>query len=147
MPHITHTTKPIKESQIDRKWYLIDASKQVVGRVSTQAAGLLIGKHKVMYAPYLDTGDYVVLINANNVSITGKKAQEKTYMRFSGYPGGLKKISYKEMSEKKPTEILRHSISGMLPKNKLRKRRITRLYIYPDENHPFQDKSFEVTNS
>lgn len=142
MVHITQITKSVQGKDIKRDWHLVDVSDMVLGRVSTRIARVLSGKEKVNYVPYLDNGDYVVVINAKKVLVTGKKFREKIYTRFSGYPGGLKEISYKEMYEKNPEEIIRQSVLGMLPKNKLRKDRIKRLYIFPDETHRFQKKQF-----
>lgn len=136
----THSTKSIKGSEIKREWTLIDLSGKIVGRIAPVIATLLQGKHKVNYVPYLDMGDNIVAINAKKVIITGRKAQTKEYTRYSGYPGGLKKISYQTMMEKNPTEIIKRAVSGMLPKNKLRDQRLKRLYIYANENHPYKDK-------
>jgi large subunit ribosomal protein L13 len=140
MVNLTKITKPERQEDIKRKWHLVDMSDKVLGREATNIASLLIGKHKINYVPYLDSGDYVVVINASKVKVTGKKRKEKVYTYYSGYPGGLKEVKYEELSKKKPAEIVRHCVSGMLPKNKLRKRRITRLYIYADENHPHLNK-------
>lgn len=140
MTNLTKQTKPVKEKEIVRNWHLIDVSGQILGRVAGKISRLLQGKHKVNYVPYLDSGDYIVVINAKKVKVTGKKSQNKVYTRYSGYPGGLKTITYDKMSQKKPDEIIRHAISGMLPKNKLRDRRLARLFIFKDENHKFADK-------
>lgn len=140
MTQPTHSTKSIKGSEIKREWVLVDLSGKVVGRVAPTIATLLQGKHKVNYVPYLDMGDTVVAINAKKVIITGKKAETKEYTRYSGYPGGLRKISYQTMLDKNPTEIIRRAVSGMLPKNKLRDQRLKRFFIYADENHPYKDK-------
>lgn len=136
----THSTKSIKGSEIKRGWTLIDLSGKVVGRIAPMIATLLQGKHKVNYVPYLDMGDNVVAINAKKVVITGRKAQTKEYTRYSGYPGGLKKISYQTMMEKNPAEIIKRAVSGMLPKNKLRDQRLKRLFVFADEKHPYKDK-------
>ncbi len=140
----THSTKSIKGSEIKREWTLIDLSGKIVGRIAPTIATILQGKHKINYAPYLDMGDNVVAINAKKVVITGRKAQTKEYTRYSGYPGGLKKVSYQTMMEKNPTEIIKRAVSGMLPKNKLRDQRLKRFFIFADENHPYGDK---ITNS
>lgn len=140
MTHLTHATTAIKAKDIKRNWHLIDAGGHVLGRVASKAARLLIGKHKVNYEPHLDMGDNVVIVNCSEVVITGRKNEQKIYTRYSGYPGGLKNISYQKMKEERPYEIIRRAVMGMLPKNKLRDRRITRLYIYQDEKHPYTDK-------
>lgn len=140
MVHPTHSTKSIKGSEIKRDWILIDLSGKVVGRIAPTIATLLQGKHKVNYVPYLDMGDNVVAINAKKVVVTGRKAETKEYTRYSGYPGGLRKISYQTMMEKNPAEIIKRAVAGMLPKNKLRDQRMKRLYIFADENHPYKEK-------
>ena len=140
MVSLTLSTKPVREKDIKREWHLIDASSKIVGRLAPQIAKFLQGKHKRNYAPYLDMGDYVVVINAKKVIVSGKKADQKIYTRYSGYPGGLKEISFSKLLEEKPEEIVKRAVSGMLPKNKLRKKRLARLYVFADENHPFADK-------
>jgi len=136
----TISTKPLKLKDIKREWHLVDAADKVLGRLTPQIAKLLQGKHKRSYVPSLDMGDYVVVINAKKIKVTGKKQEQKIYTRYSGYPGGLKKIPFEKLKENRPEEIIKHAVSGMLPKNKLRKKRIARLYVFPDENHPFSDK-------
>lgn len=140
MVNLTKSTESIKEKTIVRGWHLIDATGCSLGRIATQVSKHLQGKNKVSYVDYLDTGDYVVIINASKVAIIGRKAQTETYMRYSGYPSGLKTIKFKDMLIKNPKELFRSTISGMLPKNKLRDRRLTRLYIFADDKHPFADK-------
>ncbi|MDH7476432.1 MAG: 50S ribosomal protein L13 [Microgenomates group bacterium] len=133
-------TKPIKEKEVVRDWHLIDVKGKILGRVVPQIAIWLQGKHKSNYVPYLDMGDYVVVINAQKIAVTGKKSKNKIYTYYSGYPGGLKKIFFEKMIQEKPQEIIRHAVSGMLPKNKLRDTRLTRLFVFPDERHPYQEK-------
>jgi len=140
MVNLTKQTRPVKKKEIVRNWHLIDVSDQILGRIAGKISRLLQGKHKVNYVSYLDSGDYIVVINAKKVKVTGKKSKNKIYTRYSGYPGGLKTISFKKMLEEKPEEIIRHAVSGMLPKNKLRDRRLARLFIFADENHKFVDK-------
>lgn len=140
MVTLTHTTKPVKEKDIERGWHLVDLKDEVLGRITPKISQYLQGKQKVDYASYLDMGDYVVAVNARQVRITGKKSSQKVYTRYSGYPGGLKKTTFADLLKKKPEEIIRHAVSGMLPKNKLRDRRMARLYVYPDLNHPYKDK-------
>lgn len=138
MVRISHATKPISAKDIQRAWHIIDLDGKVLGREIPRIADLLQGKHKVNFAPYLDSGDNVVIINAAKLVVTGKKAQQKEYTNFSGYPGGLRNVSFEHMMEKKPEEVVRHAVSGMLPKNKLRDRRLARLHIYADAKHPFE---------
>jgi large subunit ribosomal protein L13 len=127
-----------KADQIQHDWYEVDATDQVLGRLASQIASLIRGKNKVYYSPNLDTGDYVVVINAEKVRLTGNKELQKTYQRFSGYPDGLKTISYKRMLAEKPEEIIRHAVKGMLPKNILGRQMLQKLKIYAGENHPHQ---------
>ncbi len=119
---------------------MVDANGQVLGRLTPGIAKFLQGKHKTNYVPYIDSGDHVIVINAAKVRLTGRKDQAKEYTRYSGYPGGLKKVSFERMLAEKPTEIIKHAVSGMLPKNKLRDQRLARLYIFADEKHPYGDK-------
>ena len=135
----TTTTKVVAPS-VEQKWHLLDAQEFVVGRLATRAAELLIGKNKVSYAPLRDMGDAVVIINAPAISISGKKNVNKQYKNYSGYPGGLNLTSYEKMSKEKPEEIIRKAIMGMLPKNKLRDKRIQNLYIFKGSEHPFSHK-------
>lgn len=140
MAQATQSTKPISAKTIDRKWHLIDVKGKIVGRVANEIAALLQGKGKVSYAPYLDNGDYVVVVNASSVKLSGSKMQDKVYARYSGYPGGLKQITAGELIQRNPTRIMKEAVSGMLPKNKLRDRRLARLFVFADENHPYQNK-------
>lgn len=140
MAQLTKSTKPISAKTIERKWHLIDVKNQIVGRAANHIAALLQGKGKVEYAPYLDAGDYVVVINASSVKLTGNKMQDKVYARYSGYPSGLKQITAGELMQRNPTRIMKEAVSGMLPKNKLRDRRLARLFVFAQENHPYQNK-------
>jgi len=132
--------KNLKASEIKRDWHLIDAKDQILGRLSTQAAYLLMGKNKPYYTPYLDCGDYVVVINAQKVQLSGKKENQKIYYRHSGYPGGLKYKTASKVRQQKPEELVRHAVVGMLPKTKLGKDMLKKLYIYPESDYPFADK-------
>lgn len=128
----TYSAKP---SDVTRSWYVIDASEASLGRVATQIATLLTGKGKPMFTSHIDTGDFVVVINAGQIQVTGKKAADKMYYKHSGYPGGLRERTFTEQMEKDPTEIIFKAVRGMLPVNKLRDERLARLKIYVDAEH------------
>lgn len=128
----TYSAKP---GDVTRAWYVIDASEAPLGRVATKVATLLTGKGKPMFTSHIDTGDFVVVINAGNVVVTGNKPEKKMYYKHSGFPGGLRERTFTEQMEKDPTEIIRQAIRGMLPVNKLRDARLERLKIYVDAEH------------
>lgn len=130
-------TQPTKLKEIQRKWHLVDLRGKVLGRTAGSIAHLLRGKNKPYFVHNLDCGDYVVVINSSEVVLTGKKETEKSYTRYSGFPGGLREATVAKIRVKKPQELIRHAVSGMLPKNKLRDQWLTRLYIYPNEKHPY----------
>jgi len=132
-----------KPSEVQRKWHLIDAEGKTLGRLSTEIAKLLRGKHKVTFTPHVDGGDYVVVINADKIEVTGKKRDNKVYRHHTGYIGGLKEINFKKLQEKKPEEIIRLSVSGMLPKNKLRAPMMKRLRIFAGSEHTHQAQKVE----
>jgi len=140
MATLTQATKSAKQKEISRDWHLIDLKDQILGRSIPEVSRLLQGKQKVKYSQYLDSGDYVVIINAKYVTISGKKAEVKQYTNYSGYPGGLKTINFKDLVKKNPDKLVRHAVSGMLPKNKLRDRRLARLFIFADDKHPYSEK-------
>lgn len=133
-------TKPTKAGEVKRTWYLIDVKDKVLGRSASEIAQKLMGKGKPYFARNIDCGDYVVIINARKVAVTGKKEKKKMYGNYSGYPGGLKQKALWQMRLEKPTEVVKHAVWGMLPTNKLRDRLMTRLYIYPNAEHPYKDK-------
>jgi large subunit ribosomal protein L13 len=133
-----------KEQEVNKKWYLVDAKDKVVGRLASQIALRLRGKHKPIFTPHADTGDFVVVINAEKVAFTGKKWADKLYYRHTGYIGGLKQISAKKLLEKRPEEILRSAVKGMLPKNSLGRRQLKKLKIYAGSEHPHQAQLPEV---
>lgn len=133
-------TQPTKTKDIKRNWRLFDVKGKILGRVSTEIAQILMGKGKPYFAKNLDCGDYVVVINAKEIKVTGNKEVGKVYTRFSGYPGGLKKRRLEEIREKDSREIISHAVSGMLPKNKLRASMLKRLYVFEDENNKYADK-------
>lgn len=127
-----------KADQIEHNWYVVDATDKVLGRLATQIASIIRGKHKPMFSPHLDTGDFVIVVNAEKIRLTGNKELQKTYQRYSGYPDGLTEISFKRMLEEKPEEIIRHAVKGMLPKNILGRRLLQKLKIYTGSEHPHQ---------
>jgi len=132
-----------KEQEISKKWYLVDAKDRVLGRLATQIAMRLRGKHKPIFTPHADTGDFIVVINANKVMLTGRKWDKKIYYRHTGYIGGLKEISAKKLLEKKPEDILRFAVRGMLPKNSLGRRQLKKLKIYSGSEHPHEAQQLE----
>ena len=129
----TYTAKP---GEIERRWYVVDAEGQNLGRLATRIADTLRGKGKPQYTPHIDTGDFVVVVNAEKITVTGKKLDEKIYYRHSGYPGGLKQRTLREQLHRRPTEVLRTAVKGMLPKNKLASAQLTKLKVYPGPDHP-----------
>ncbi len=129
-------TYSTKASEIEREWHVIDATDQVLGRLATRVARLLMGKHKPIFTRNLDTGDYVVIINADKVQVTGDKAKQKVYYRHSGYPGGLKTITYEKLMETKPTRIIEHAVKGMLPHTRLGGNMMKKLKVYVGDTHP-----------
>ena len=133
-------TQSTKATEIKRDWHLIDVKDIALGRISTKIALLLMGKSKPYFVRTLDCGDYVVVVNAKTVKVTGKKEEQKTYYRHSGYPGGFKSATLKEKRAEKPEDIIRHAVSGMLPQNKLRASMLKRLYVFAGEEHKYQDK-------
>ena len=137
-------TTALRSQDIEQKWYLIDCSNQTLGRLSVRVANILRGKTKPEYTPNADVGDFVVLINAKNIKVTGSKNENKIYYSHSGYPGGIKKINFIDLLEKDPEKVLRNSVKGMLPKNKLNRQIIKKLKIYSDEVHPHEAQNPEV---
>lgn len=125
-----------KSAEVTRKWHLIDVSDSTLGRSATEIAVLLMGKKKPTFTPHIDAGDYVVVVNASKVRVTGNKAAQKTYFRHSGHPGSLKGESFAELIERDPAKIIEKAVFNMLPKNKLRTERMARLKVYAGENHP-----------
>ena len=125
-----------KLSEVQRDWYVIDAAGQTLGRLATQIAVLLRGKHKPTFSPNLDGGDFVVVTNIEKIRVSGRKADQIIYYRHTGYPGGLKETPYKMMLQKRPEYILRHAVKGMIPKNRMGRRLMTKLRLYAGPNHP-----------
>ncbi len=138
------TTFIAKASQIERKWYVVDATDKTLGRLSSEIASILRGKNKPTYTPFLDTGDFVIVINAAKIKVTGKKLEQKLYRKHSGYIGGLKETTLKVMLEKKPEEVIKHAVKGMLPKNTLGRKMFKKLFVYADDTHKHQAQKPEV---
>jgi large subunit ribosomal protein L13 len=141
----TYTPKP---GDVQRQWHVIDATDVVLGRLASQVAVLLRGKHKPTFAPHVDTGDFVVIVNADKVALTGNKLEQKRAYRHSGYPGGLRSQSYVELLEKHPTKAVEKAVRGMLPKNSIARAQITKLKVYAGPEHPHQAQQpqpFEIT--
>jgi large subunit ribosomal protein L13 len=129
----TYTAKP---GEIERQWYVVDAEAKTLGRLATQIADVLRGKGKPAYTPHVDTGDFVIVVNAEKVHVTGQKLDQKIYYRHSGYPGGLRERTLREQLERRPEEVLRKAVKGMLPKNKLASAQLRKLKIYAGPDHP-----------
>jgi large subunit ribosomal protein L13 len=129
----TYTAKP---GEIAREWYLVDADGQTLGRLATLIADTLRGKRKPQYTPHVDTGDFVIVVNAEKIVTTGNKLDQKLYYRHSGYPGGLKSRTLREQLDRRPTEVIRKAVKGMLPKNKLASKQLTKLKVYAGPEHP-----------
>ncbi len=133
-----------KEREVDRKWYLVDAEDKILGKLATQIAMRLRGKHKPIFTPHADTGDFIVVVNAEKVALSGKKWDKKIYYRHSGYIGGLKEISARKLLEKKPEDVLRFAVRGMLPKNSLGRRQLKKLKIYVGPENPHEAQQLEA---
>lgn len=137
-----------KNENVQREWFVVDASGQTLGRLATRVAQVLRGKHKPIYSPAIDTGDYVIVVNAGKVHVTGRKLDQKIYYRHSGYPGGLKEITLRNLLQKHPTRAIEFAVRGMLPKNRLGRRMFKKLKVYAGPDHPHgaqQPKPFELT--
>jgi len=135
-----------KPSEIERKWYVLDAEGKTLGRLATEAAMILRGKKKPTYTPFLDTGDYVIVINAEKVQVTGKKAKEKIYKHHTGYPGGLREVTFEQLQAKDPEEIIRHAVKGMMPKGPLGRQMYKKLKVYAGPEHKHEAQKPEVWN-
>ena len=125
-----------RPQEVERKWYVVDAEGKHLGRLATQIVRVLRGKNKPQYTPHVDVGDFVVVVNADRVAVTGKKAEQRVYRRHSGYPGGMKETSYEQMLARKPTEVLRKAVYGMMPKTRLARKQFKKLKIYAGPEHP-----------
>ena len=131
----TYTAKP---GEVERRWYVVDADGQTLGRLATRIADTLRGKDKAQYTPHVDTGDFVVVVNAEKVRVTGNKLEQKRYYRHSGYPGGLRSRTLREQLERRPTEVIRKAVKGMLPRNRLARQQLNKLKIYAGPEHPHE---------
>jgi large subunit ribosomal protein L13 len=127
-----------KPGEVERRWYVVDAEGQTLGRLATRIADTLRGKRKPEYTPHVDTGDFVVVVNADKISVTGKKLDDKLYARHSGYPGGLRTRTLREELDRRPTEVLRVAVKGMLPRNRLARAQLRKLRIYAGPEHPHE---------
>jgi large subunit ribosomal protein L13 len=125
-----------KKGEVEKKWIVIDAKDKVLGRLAAESARILRGKHKPQFAPHMDSGDFVIIINASKIRLTGRKLQQKTYYRHSGYPGGLKSVTAEKLLKERPERMLRLAVRGMLPKNTLGRAQLTKLKVYADDSHP-----------
>lgn len=137
----TYMAKP---QEIERKWYVIDAEGQTLGRLASEVARILRGKHKPTFTPHVDTGDYVIVINAEKVHLTGKKLEQKQYITHSNYPGGLKVTPYKKLMQEKPELAIEHAVKGMIPHNRLGRKAGKKLFVYRGPEHPHQAQKPEV---
>ncbi|MDD2585954.1 MAG: 50S ribosomal protein L13 [Syntrophomonadaceae bacterium] len=137
----TYMAKP---AEVDRKWYVIDAANQTLGRLSSEVASILRGKHKPTYTPHVDTGDFVIIINAEKIRLTGDKLNQKKYRYHTGYPGGLKETDYRTLLQKKPEKAIEIAVKGMLPHTRLGNQMITKLKVYRGTEHPHQAQKPEI---
>jgi large subunit ribosomal protein L13 len=135
---LTKTTYSAKRADVQRKWYVVDADGEVLGRLATNVATVLRGKNKAMYTPSMDTGDFVIVVNASKIVVTGNKEQQKVYYSHSGYPGGLKETPYERVHENHPERIIMHAVRGMLPHNRLGRAMLKKLHVYAGPEHPHE---------
>lgn len=133
-----------KPQEVERKWYVVDADGKTLGRLASQVASILRGKNKPTYTPHVDTGDFVIVVNAEKVAVTGKKMDQKMYRHHTGYPGGLKEMTYKQMLEKKPEDIIAQAVKGMLPKNSLGRQMFKKLKVYSGSEHNHEAQKPEM---
>jgi large subunit ribosomal protein L13 len=140
----TNRTFLPQKDNIDKKWWLIDAEGVVLGRLATRVAELLRGRHKAIFTPFFDTGDFVIIVNAGKVKLTGSKEKQKVYYRHSGYMGGLKEIKYEKMIANHPDRIIKHAVRGMLPKNKMGRKILKKLKVYPGPEHKHEAQQPEA---
>lgn len=138
------TTYMAKAEAVERKWYVVDAKDMTLGRLSSEVAKVLRGKHKPTYTPHIDTGDFVIVINAKDIKVTGKKLDQKLYRHYTGYAGGLKEISLRNLLEKKPEKVIYEAVRGMLPKNRLGRKMLKKLRVYSGPEHKHEAQKPEV---
>lgn len=136
MNTLSYKTRSVKNEEVNRSWFVVDAENQVMGRMCTQIASVLRGKHRPEFTPHVDTGDNVIVINAGKVRFTGNKENVKIYQNYSGYPGGLKELTAAEIRARRPERLIEIAVKGMLPKNKLGNAMFKKLYVYPGADHP-----------
>ena len=141
---LTRSTSIAKPEQIEKKWYVVDAEGKTLGRFASEIAKILTGKNKPIYTPNVDTGDYVIVINAEKIQLTGNKLQDKKWYRHTGYPGGRKEVAYKDLIATKPEFVIQKAVKGMLPKNKLARKQIKKLKVYAGSEHNHQAQKPEV---
>ena len=139
-------TLSAKNSEVEKKWFVVDANDQVVGRLATRVAMILRGKHKPIYTPHVDTGDFVIIVNADKVRFTGNKLDDKKYYHHTGYPGGIKMATAKDLMNETPEKIIISAVRGMMPKNKLAKKQLSKLKVYSGPEHPHQAQNPETLN-
>lgn len=137
-------THVVKAADIEREWFVVDADGQTLGRLASNIARILRGKHKPTYSPHLDVGDYVIVINADKIAVTGRKLDDKVYYHYTGYPGGLRSITLRDQMERHPTFAVKEAIKGMLPKNRLGRRMLAKLKVYAGPEHPHQAQQPKV---
>lgn len=136
-----------KQDIKDKKWHVVDAKGQVVGRLASRISRILMGKNKPSYTPHVDSGDGVIVVNASQVRVTGRKNEQKAYKFYSGYPGGLREVTFENMMKKDPTYALKHAVKGMLPKNRQGKQMITHFLVYPGAEHPHKAQKPQALNA
>ncbi|HFA51896.1 MAG TPA: 50S ribosomal protein L13 [Bacteroidetes bacterium] len=142
----SYNTESAKKEEVQRKWYVVDANGKTAGRLFSRIAHVLRGKHKPSFTPHVDTGDYVIVVNAEKIRFTGNKVQQKEYVRHTGYPGGQRRVVLADMLEKKPHFVIEKGVRGMLPKNKLGRAMYKKLFVYAGEEHPHQAQKPEPFN-
>lgn len=135
-----------KPSEIERKWFVIDAEGKTLGRLASETASILRGKKKPTYTPFLDTGDYVIVINAEKIEVTGNKREDKIYKHHTGYPGGLREVTFEKLQAKRPDEIIRHAVKGMMPKGPLGRQMFKKLKVYAGPDHKHEAQKPEIWN-
>ena len=137
-------TVSAKKEEVTRKWYVVDAADKTLGRLSTEVANRLRGKHKVCFTPHVDTGDYIIIVNAEKIRVTGRKETDKTYYHHTGFPGGIKYITFDKLIDKAPERIIQSAVKGMMPKNKLSRAMLSKLKVYAGSAHPHEAQQPEV---